>query len=253
MDVKTVNVPELYMLTDRNSFSNGFRWASGRTHSWKDTRLLMSSKWMSMDQLGDIYKNKTNQKNKLLIAHTHPVIALLMNRVTYDVDDPILWECSGDVDSITPDRVAHCKTLQTKEEGLLPVINPLTRIRFGFGCVTKVYKDEEYNEWILDWFGSKDMLFKRGKEIMEKCIKTVQETVKQKGEDCPEAIAGFAAQWMCCATTAYQDWMYRDGMTKTIEMWTAKAAQESFLAAQKMKLDNFDLVRIAEVSMAARD
>jgi hypothetical protein len=210
----------------------------------------MSSKWMTLENLEDIYKNR--QKSELLVAHTHPVIALLMNRVTYNVDDPILWECSGEVDKITQDRVARCRRLTTKEEGLLPIISPLTRVRFGFGCVTKVYKNDQFNDWILDWFGDKDQLFKRGREITDNCIKDVQKATKEKGENSPEAMAGRAAHWMCQAASAHQDWMYREGTVKAIEVWTAKAANESIRAAEAMNLSEFDVVKIAEVSMAAR-
>jgi hypothetical protein len=108
--------------------------------------------------MGEYYRLQQELSNDKTYfrACTHPIIAALLRRVYFDSNKPVLWECVGNIKHLTAEKFAYCTELTTKYTTTFPMISDYTRMKFGFGCVSKVYKDKVFQEWILDWVGGND-------------------------------------------------------------------------------------------------
>ena len=237
----------LYLLTNANWEANGTHWTTGVTKNIPGNESVFNAKgdsWLSLDEFLAAWQNKDKQqpiiREKWLHAFTHPIIAMLLNRVYVDADDPKVWRCRGKIAHLAIDKLAYCNELTTEQLMVKPNIGLYTRMKFGFACVDKVYKNTAFHNWMLDWFGGR-----RG-----------HETARDMAADCELEVADFgkaaiAAQWMCWACVAFGDESMIDQSKQLIEYFTARAAVEANLAAYEKKID-FDLVTIAEITMSVR-
>lgn len=237
----------LYKLTDRNLESTQrLQWGKEQTRFIENR----ASKWMSLNE-AETWIKKPKPYGRWLFAYTHPVIACLLYRSQHGpegLDDPILWEATGNTKYLTVDKVALCSEMTTHRPLDMPTISPFTRMKFGFGCVAKVYKNELYQEWILDWVGDKDRSSEKSRRMASYCAMEFEGEQKKNGEFTAKSQAAWAAQWMCWAAGAYD----HNVKNNLIEFWISQAAVEAAKAAHRMNNKDFDLVTIAEITMSAR-
>lgn len=76
-------------------------------------------------------------------AYTHPLLAALFGPVHVNVDDPVLWECEGDVALSDHGLKVGCATLTTLRRVPLPVVTLAQRIMFAVLCAR-----ESHQEWV---------------------------------------------------------------------------------------------------------
>jgi hypothetical protein len=235
-----VDHPALYILTDSMWKAEGFSWGPSSTNS----SCNKNSDWSSVYE--DLTENK--DEKKYILAYTHPIIAILLNRIRNDEDHQILWECSGKVRYITVDKIAHCEKLKTERfRPVTPKISIFTRMKFGFACVTKIYNESVFYNWVLDWIGGKDRSIKKIKEIENYFSQLIVKEQGKKETDYAEVTKLFCVYWMCLAAQEAHA-----GSEKLAEKFTALAALEAVRFAHDNKVKDFDLVKIAECIMSAR-
>jgi hypothetical protein len=246
---------KLYKLTDSNWDADSLRWGKNITHT--STRRTGKSPWIPLGMDGFIsiqQAQKLSEKNAVeskvrLHAYVHPIIGLFLNRVHCDINKPVIWECMGEVESGTIDKVAICSKLTTVTTFQPPPkIGIFTRMRFGFGCASKVYNKPEFAGWTLDWFSGRDRKKDSAANIAKMCENEVLACNAELHNLPPQGYAARSAWWMCWASTAFVE-----QSEKQVELFTARAAVDANLAATELGIPNFDLITLAETTMLPRE
>ena len=80
-------------------------------------------------------------------AYTHPLLAVLLNPIHADYQNPKLWRCEGEVVADDHGLKVGVKTLTTIEEIPLPIVTLEQRVKFAILCAKQVCKDEKWNAW----------------------------------------------------------------------------------------------------------
>jgi hypothetical protein len=127
---------ELYKLTTqdwltRKGWSNETKWGPGVEHKALGKGFLCTS--------GFIH------------AYTHPKLAVLLNPIYSDIENPVLWRCEGKVVKSDRGLKVGCRRLKTVEIIDLPVIAREQRIKFAILCALEAHKDAEYGDWASDY------------------------------------------------------------------------------------------------------
>jgi hypothetical protein len=127
-----------YKLTTQNlQTHNGFQWEIGKTVTTDGSGSLCSQGWLH--------------------CYTHPLLAVLLNPIHADIDNPKLFEvgCSGITK--TDNGLKEGFTEMTIMKQLdLPVITTTQKIAFAILCSLEVYKAPAYVEWADNWLSGKD-------------------------------------------------------------------------------------------------
>ena len=89
-------------------------------------------------------------------AYTHPLLAVLLNPIHANYENPKLWRCEGEVVADDHGLKVGVKTLTTIEEITLPVVTTEQRVKFAILCAKQVYKDKQWNEWADKWLSGED-------------------------------------------------------------------------------------------------
>ena len=89
-------------------------------------------------------------------AYTHPLLAVLLNPIHADYQNPKLWRCEGDVVADDHGLKVGVKTLTTIEEMPLPVVTLEQRVKFAILCAKHVCKDKKWNRWANKWLSGED-------------------------------------------------------------------------------------------------
>lgn len=128
---------KIYKLTDESNQSyNNTQWGEGVTHETSGEG----------DLCGDVF----------LHAYTHPLLAVLLNPIHENIDNPNLWECEGKVIKDDHGLKVDCKELTTIRQISVPEISTIQKVAFGILCVKERYRDEGWNKWADDWLSGKD-------------------------------------------------------------------------------------------------
>src|SRR5260370_25546931 len=129
---------KLYKLTDENGCTwGGMQWSVNVTNSATgDTKQnLCSDGWIH--------------------AYTHPLLAVLLNPIGANFDNPRLWEAQGKVGKRAIDKVG-CRTLTTVKELPLPYVTLTQRVAFGILATMQVYKAKAFVTWAKRWLSNED-------------------------------------------------------------------------------------------------
>jgi len=237
----------LYQITDQEwSTPDGHRWGPGTLCNARPEST--STGWIRVNQLSE-HLNKP-KKLKLIPGYRHSILASLLFRAHISIDSPVLWESRGEVVEESVDGRVYCEWMRPKETVRLPKISDYTRMKFGFGAVSKVYKDPKFQDYILDWIGGDARESGRAKTFIESTRKDIRKDENGYFAD-GESVAAFAANWMCYAAQTFSDINAINTGGRLVETWTANAAVEANRAAFMMK-KNFSLENIAELVMTAR-
>ena len=128
---------KLYKLTDRDGQTrNGTQWGPGVSHSGTGEGELCGPGWIH--------------------AYEHPLIAVLMNPIHANFQNPRLWEAEGEVGLRDGHLKCGCKTLTTVREIPLPAITTEMRVRFAILCAKEVCACLSWNAWADRWLSGED-------------------------------------------------------------------------------------------------
>lgn len=230
-------LPKVYKVTNSNNRGgDGLYWGNYVTH-------------ISMAETAAV------NDPKALIAYTHPVTAFVLQRLFDDVaGDPVIWEAEAEIRTGCIEGIAICKQLKTVRK--FPITLGMTnRIRFGFGCVNKVYKDGDYSTWILDWWKNKTHPKYTTKDVIDLTYRISEKKIaaaKPEGQHkifCPEGFATAAAHFMAKAADGYYKIISSE--IKDIELNLARAVMYATYAANQTGAD-INLPEIAEKAFIAQ-
>ena len=133
-----MNKQIVYKLTDENGQTrNRTQWGPGVSHSGTGEGKLCGPGWIHY--------------------YDDPLLAVLMNPVHADFENPKLWEATagGEVKSDNGLKFG-CRTLTTIREIPLPEITVEQRVRFAILCAMEVCKLPEFAKWADNWLSGKD-------------------------------------------------------------------------------------------------
>jgi hypothetical protein len=134
---KRENMIKLYKLTDRDGQTwGGTQWGPGISHSGTGEGELCGPGWIH--------------------AYEHPLIAVLMNPIHANFQNPRLWEAEGEVALRDGQLKCGCKTLTTVREIPLPKITTEMRVRFAIMCAKEVCAYPAWNAWADRWLSGED-------------------------------------------------------------------------------------------------
>ena len=129
----------LYKLTDENGRTrNATQWGQGVTHFVEGPadQPLCSDGWIH--------------------AYEHPLLAVLLNPIHGNFENPRLWEAKGVVGKRDGQLKCGCRALTTLREIPLPTVTLAQRRHFAILCVKQVCDEEAWNRWADAWLNGSD-------------------------------------------------------------------------------------------------
>ena len=116
---------KLFKLTDENGKTRGdTQWGDGVTHVATETGNQLCSR-------------------DVIHAYTDPLLAMMMNPIHANVQNPLLWEAEGEVVADDGTKVG-CKALTTVCRIPVPGVTLEQRVRFGILCALELYKERSF-------------------------------------------------------------------------------------------------------------
>ena len=129
----------LYKLTDQNwETKNHTKWGPGIKH------VALGPKGQDLCSNGYIH------------AYTNPLIAVLLNPIHTDIQNPVLWTAKGFIIKTDGQLKCGCYSLTTIERIKLPKFTENQKIYFGILCALEVYKIKNFVSWAENWIPNKD-------------------------------------------------------------------------------------------------
>ena len=129
---------KLYKLTDSNGCTrNNTQWGPGITHRGTGKGDLCGPGWIH--------------------TYTHPLLAVLLNPIHANFNEPRLWEAEGEIGREDELKIG-CVALTTIKEIEIPKVTTEQRIAFGILCVLEVYKGKipKWERWAEDWLSGRN-------------------------------------------------------------------------------------------------
>jgi hypothetical protein len=131
----------LYKLTDEDGYTrrgkeNETRWAEDTTHTAIGTGGLCT--------------------DGVIHAYEHPLIASFMNPIHASIQNPLLWECEGEIIARDGQMLCGCKTLTLLNPMPMPEITTAQRVRISIKCALLVYHDPGFVSWANGWLNGSD-------------------------------------------------------------------------------------------------
>src|SRR5574338_277270 len=131
---------KLYKLTDENGQTRGgTQWGPRVTHkaTGRATQDLCSDGWLH--------------------AYEHPLLAVFLNPIHGDFDNPRMWEAEGR-GKMKRDGELKCgvRELTTVREITLPEVTTEQCIRFAIFCALEVCRTVGFVNWAENWLSGKD-------------------------------------------------------------------------------------------------
>ena len=162
-------------------------------------------------------------------AYTSPLLAILMNPIHAYIDNPVLWECEGEV--ILSDHLkVGCYHLTTTKIIPTPVVTTEQRIRFAILCAMKVYKEPTWNQWAHAWLTGAD-------RSAEAAWKVARATATWAAEAAAEAVAEAAAAWVAATWVAE---VAAAWVAEAAAAWAVVGEQIDFEAIAKEAIERVD-------------
>jgi len=206
-----------YKLTNQNNTTyNNCLWGEDVTHETNGIGGLCGPGWLH--------------------AYQHPLIAVFLNPIHADINNPKLWECIGD-GKYRYDNGLKCgfTKLTTIRELPLPEVTTEQRVAFGILCAKEVCKDTEWTVWADNWLSGTDR---------------TSETA-WAAADVADLVARTAQAASTAAWAAYWAADYAVGAADAVVWAAVDAARAAALAADRAdyKATDIDLVSLAQKAM----
>ena len=195
----------IYKLTDKDGKTrNDTQWGPGVSHSGTGQGELCGPGWIH--------------------AYEHPLVAVLLNPIHANIQNPRLWEAEGEIAIRDGQIKCGCKTLTTVREIPIPAVTTEMRVRFGILCAKEVCACSAWNAWADRWLSGEDR------------TQAAAERARAAGAAAAEAWAAqAAAAWAAQATEAAE-------ATEAAAAWAAAWAE----AAREVGHDGIDIFDIAD-------
>jgi hypothetical protein len=166
-------------------------------------------------------------------AYTSPLLAILMNPIHAYIDNPVLWECEGEV--ILSDHLkVGCYHLTTTKIIPTPVVTTEQRIRFAILCAMKVYKEPTWNQWAHAWLTGADRSAEAAWKVARATATWAAVAAPWAAEAAAEAVAEVAAAWVAApwaaeaaaeaVAEAAAAWVAATWVAEVAAAWVAEAA-----------------------------
>jgi hypothetical protein len=175
---------KLYKLTDadwktRAGYSNETLWGPGVEH----------------EAVGDA--NQDLCSNGWIHAYTDPLLAVLLNPIHAAAQDPILWECEGEVGKTDHGAKVGCRKLRTIAVIPLPEVSLEQRVRFAVLCAKALGTDPKWHAWANDWLSGANR---------SKVVTSIAEWTALASVGAAAAVAWTAAQAAALGAKRAADW-----------------------------------------------
>ena len=168
----------LYKLTDScGKTRGGTQWGPGVSHSGTGEGGLCGPGWIH--------------------AYEHPLVAVLMNPIHADFNNPRLWEAEGEVGLRDGQLKCGCKTLTTVREIPLPAVTTEMFVRLAILCAKEVCACRAWNAWADRWLS--------GEDRSEAAARAAAEAAWARAAQAAEAWAARAAQAAAQAAEAWAE------------------------------------------------
>jgi hypothetical protein len=175
----------LYKLTTQaNTTFDDTLWGEGVTHTAKGAGTQLCS-------------------SDVIHAYEDPLLAVLLNPIHANIQNPKLWEADGTPVTKACDKVG-CKSLTTKQKVPLPRVTIDHRVRFAIGCALQAYKNPAYRKWALAWLSGKDRSYRAAADAAA-AARVADDAVDARvaaDAACAAACAAHAAHTVCAAHAA---------------------------------------------------
>lgn len=89
-------------------------------------------------------------------AYTHPLLAVFLNPLHAGIEDPVLWECGGEVARSDRGLKVGCVTLKTVKRIPLPRVTIKQRTAFAILCAKYVCRNRKWVRWANAWLRGDD-------------------------------------------------------------------------------------------------
>jgi hypothetical protein len=163
--------------------------------------------------------------------YEHPVVAVLMNPIHGEFDNPIGWECKpGRIIKRDGQLKAGSRSLTTISRVDLPTLTTEQRVTIAIKCALSVYHSAKFSQWAEGWLAGAD----RSAEAARAAAKAAAWA--------SEAAAGAAGTAARAAAEAA--WAARAAWASEAAAWASEAAAETAWAAARAA--DFDLIAICE-------
>ena len=132
-------------------------------------------------------------------AYTHPLLAVLMNPVHANIENPILWEGKGEGEAKFEPFKCGFRKFTTLRQIPLPEVTDVQRIAFGILCAKEVYKDSSWKQWADKWLSGED----RTKSSADAAADSAAAAAKYAAADAASKYAAAAAAYYADAAAYY--------------------------------------------------
>lgn len=89
--------------------------------------------------------------------YSDPLIAVLMNQVHADIENPRLWKCEISGKTLLDKQFkGGSRRVRLIKEIPLPELSELQRIECAIRCTKQIFYDEDWTKWADDWLENKD-------------------------------------------------------------------------------------------------
>ena len=226
---------KLYKLTDRDGQTrNGTQWGHGVSHSGTGEGELCGPGWIH--------------------AYEHPLIAVLVNPIHANIQNPRLWEAEGEVGLRDGQIKCGCKTLTTIREIPLPSITTEMRVRFAILCAREALTAADaackaWNAWADKWLSGEDRSAAAAAKAAAAAAKAVYDATGA-ARAAYDAAAWAAEAAEAAAASAYAAYRASWAAARSVQ-WAAKAAASAaYRASLAAACCGMDLSAIAEKACA---
>jgi len=128
---------KLYKLTDANGCTrNETQWGENITHTASGAGELCGPGWLH--------------------AYEDPLLAVLLNPIYGNVQEPILWGAEGVVEKTDHGLQVGCTKLTTLRQIEIPEVTTEQRVKFGILCAKQVYSGPDWLAWADAWLDGSD-------------------------------------------------------------------------------------------------
>ena len=159
--------------------------------------------------------------NTVLHHYAHPLLAVLLNPIHGNYENPLLFEIEIDEEIGTDGLKAWCRRQRIVREIPLPKITTEQRVEFAIRVAKVVYEDQQWLIWADKWLSGED-----------RSVKAAWAVWSARVAVWAARVAVEAAMWAARAAEAEAVKMAVDAESKAA-VWAARVAREAARAARE--------------------
>ena len=94
--------------------------------------------------------------DQVIHAYTSPILAVLLNPIHASIENPITWECEGDIVANGRGLKVGAKTVTCKRKMETIDVTNEVRVRFAILCTLEVYSEPPFVKWAEGWLSGEN-------------------------------------------------------------------------------------------------